>query len=137
MRRRAETQSLEQKPKFVLSFRRRNLQHVENLLLRRGIVNTNAATADFRAVQNQVVGLGADFARTGFQLGQIFIFGRGKRMMQRLKAFFVRVPFKQRKIHHPEKLDGLLRDQFVIGGQFTAQSPKSHGRNRGIARHHK
>src|SRR4029077_20761594 len=80
----------------------------------RRVVDTHAAAADLRAVEDQVVGLGADAARIGFELVDVFIARRRERMMHRVPASVLGVVLEERKLGDPEELEGVRVQQILF-----------------------
>src|SRR2546422_11731714 len=80
-------------------------KHFEHFFLELRLVNTNAATADLNAIQNDVVRLGANIWEL-LCLKQRHVFGlrSGEGMMHRVPFVFLRTPFEERKICHPKKI---------------------------------
>jgi hypothetical protein len=58
MRRRSVLQGVKQEAELGLLFFRANIERLENGFLNFGFVNTHRATADFPAIECQIVGLG-------------------------------------------------------------------------------
>src|SRR2546423_907743 len=85
MRRRAETKGAEDvaEEQFLLFFA--YAERGEDFRLQIAFVNSNTAAAEFHSVQDNVVSFGADPTELArFQLGNIFRFGAGERMMNRV-----------------------------------------------------
>ena len=62
MRRRAETESAQEMAELFFRFLGRQTEDLEHLRLQIAFVDADAAAADLNAVQDDIVGLGANFA---------------------------------------------------------------------------
>ena len=68
-------------------------------------MNSNAAAADFDAVQDDVVSFGPHLAEfLLLEQRDIFRFRSGERMMHGVPFIFFGAPLQQRKICHPKKV---------------------------------
>ena len=63
----------EEEAEFLFCFFRRKADGLKDALLDVGLVDTEGAAAEFDAVEDQVIGLGIDVSRVGFQFVQVFV----------------------------------------------------------------
>ena len=64
-------------------------------------MDTHRTSADLRAVQDHVVGLGQTPAGIALEVAQMIILGCSERMMASVPALGFLVVFEHREIHHP------------------------------------
>ena len=82
--------------------------------LQRGVVNPDAAAADFAAVQHEVVGLCAHRAGFALELVDVLVVRRRERMVHRIPAAVVLVVLEQREIGDPEELERVRVQQVLL-----------------------
>src|SRR6516225_9931864 len=102
-------QRFKQEAKSLLRLMRRHAQYRKNARLNFGAMNTNASAAAFVAVNDEVIGFGANAALIGFQHGQILVTRGSEWMMVRHPSLFLLVPKERRKVDDPEDLEVRLR----------------------------
>src|SRR5262249_25465582 len=129
-RRRAELEGVEQEAEFRSRLLLADTEEIEDPLLYSLLVDTDRATADLLAIEHEVVRLGQDASRVALEALQVFVPRRGERMVHRLPAALVRVPFEERKIDDPENGVAVLRDELVTLGQLDAEAPEERRRRR-------
>src|SRR5437762_12374694 len=66
-------------------------------------MNSNAAGAEFVAVEDEIVALRTNFPRRGFELFEVFVHDAGERMLRAYPGFVSFAPFEKRKAGEPEK----------------------------------
>ena len=72
-------------------------------------MDTNRATAEFIAIQDQVIRPGANFRVIAFfEMFQVFFHNRGKRVVLALPALFLFIIFEHREVDHPGKSEFVL-----------------------------
>lgn len=77
----------------------------EHLRLKIGLVDAEAAAADFNAVEHHVVGDGADFGEgTCFEFIKVFSARTCERVVHGVPFLLLGIPCEQRKIDHPEEV---------------------------------
>src|SRR5712671_6317268 len=102
MRRCPVLQCFKKESELIASFLFRKAENFEDASLDIAAVNSYRASADFRAIQHQVVCLGTYLLGMRFQHGQILIDRGRKRMMSRYPSILCGSKFQQRKIDDPE-----------------------------------
>ncbi len=108
MRGRTVLEGVHQEAEFVLRVFVGQAEKMEHLVLKFGIVDTDAAAAKFVAIDNHVVGRGANFARCRFEFVDVIGIWRRERVVHSVIALRLVVPLKQREIDNPEARE-LLR----------------------------
>ncbi|OPZ51050.1 MAG: hypothetical protein BWY92_00451 [Firmicutes bacterium ADurb.BinA052] len=88
-------------------------------LLQVGLVYADAPAAHLDPVEHQVVQAPLHPCGIRFQYGQVLLARLGKYVMLGLPAILVRVPLKQRKLSHPQKLVVALPDQAELASEKT------------------
>src|SRR5690606_29611328 len=68
-------------------------------------VNPDGSTADFHAVNYQIVGVGAHCTRIRQQHRNILRLRRGERMVHGVVALRLFVPFQKWEVYHPKRLE--------------------------------
>src|ERR1044072_2039169 len=103
MRRSSESQRAQQMPEHRLSIFGGDPEHAEHFVLQRRLMNSNAASADFDPIENNVVSFGADLRKFRLVVEQrdVFSFRSGERMMHCIPFVFFRAPKQQWKIVDP------------------------------------
>ncbi len=66
----------------------------KDFLLHFGLMDTDRAAGDFRAVDDKVVGQAQHTAGIGIEPVEMFRLGRGKRMVRRVPALLIIIPFQ-------------------------------------------
>src|SRR5690349_15534954 len=84
-------------------------------------MDTNAAGAEFVAVEDKVVAFRAHFPRRGFELFEIFVDDPGEGMLRADPGFVILAPFKERKAGDPEKFPLGAIDLFKRFAEIQAQ----------------
>src|SRR5690606_22465620 len=88
--------------------------HGEHSSLKFRLMNPDAASADFDAVEDDVVSLRAHLAIFAcFQQGGVLRFRAGERMMDSVPAILLGTKLKKGKIHDPQELEF-----FAVGGEI-------------------
>ena len=93
----------------------------KHLRLHRRVVDPNRAAAGLRAVDHQVVGLGAALARIGRQQFEVLLSRGGERMVHGGPGVFLGVPGEHRKLDDPGEVPGLRVVQLELLAQPFAQ----------------
>ncbi len=124
MRRCAELQGVEEESEFLLGLFLANAKQVEHPALHFLIVNTNTATTDFRAIQDQVICLGPGFAGIRVEQRDVFVQRCCERMVHGNMATFLTIPFKQREVCDPDELVIFRVCQAKPLPEMAAQAPK-------------
>ena len=106
MRRGTVLERLEEEAKAERRLLLADVEQRENTALHRGVMNADTAAADFAAVQHEVVCLRAHVARVGLQFPHVLVMRRGERVMHRVIALLLGIPFQQGKVHNPR--EGIL-----------------------------
>src|SRR5688500_15680054 len=88
-------------------------------------MNTDAPAADLGAVEREIIGFGAHFCWLSIEQRQIFIEGRGKRMVQGNVTLFLGVIFHQGKVHYPSQRVFVIWDQTKLFTEMQAQIAES------------
>ncbi len=122
MGRGAEFQSVEQEAELDPRLFLADAHQFEHLALHGLVVNTDAAAADFRAVEDQVVSFGPGLAGIGGEQGDVFIHRRGEGVMNGDVAAVLLVPFEQREVGDPDELVVVLFGQTKALPQVAAQA---------------
>src|SRR5437867_5839339 len=131
MRRRAKMQRAQQMAKLRLPVFRADAESLEHFVLQLRLVNSHAATADFDAVKDDVVGLGANVREfLCFKQRHVLRFRSRERMMHRVPLVLFRAPFKQRKICHPKEIPDFSGGrELLYFGDAQPQSAKNFARD--------
>src|SRR3954451_19893398 len=95
---RAVAERLEEKAEALPRFFRTYAQRIEHLLLELWRVDTDRPPADLPAVPDHVVGAAAPGPRVGVEVARRC----GERVMERVVALLVLVPFEHGEVEHPE-----------------------------------
>src|SRR5437762_10426410 len=66
-------------------------------------MNSNAAGAEFVAVEDEIVALRTNFPRRGFELFEVFVHDAGERMLRAYPGFVGFAPFEKRETGEPEE----------------------------------
>src|SRR5277367_6209811 len=103
MRRRAVGQRVEEEAEATTKLFFAEAERAEEAFLNVLAVNTNAAGAEFVAVENEIVPFGPHFPRRGFELFQVFVDDAGEGMLGADPGFVVLAPFKKREAGNPQK----------------------------------
>src|SRR5215203_1113085 len=98
MWRRPELQRLEEEAEAQLCFLGANVEQREDPALQRGVMDANAAAADFAAVQHEIVGLCAGGTWLALHLREILVVRRGERMVHRVVTLLRLVPFEEGEV---------------------------------------
>src|SRR5208337_4081207 len=115
VRRRPIVKGLEKKAEFYSGLFSGDAQKFKYFVLHLAPVDTDAAAADFAAVQNNVICLGPERCRKlpliaagGNDTADIIIHRRGEGMVNGDKTFFVFVPLQEGEINYPYKVEFLF-----------------------------
>ena len=100
-------------------------QQVENLVLQVAPMDTNAAAGEFVSVAHEVIAVGAYLARVGLQQGDVFLEGRGERVVRRVPATLLFVPLQQREVHHPRERHQVRVCQSELLSHAVAQAAEA------------
>ena len=109
------------KPKRVFACLIAQAEQAEHRGLRLAVMDADAAAAQLPAVQDDVVGLGQHLPGIGFEPGQVFLAGRGERVVHRVPAAFISVPVEEREVGDPEQLPAALGNQVPLPGHRVPQ----------------
>ena len=101
---------------------------MEHLALQIRVVDAQGASAQFQAIEHQVVGLGAGGGQGGGPLAgvvaQVGRVGGAEGVVQGLEPVFLGVELEHREIHHPEEVPGAVllvgSHQLQLPGQVLA-----------------
>ena len=77
-------------------------QNLEYLLLKLGIVDTDAASTYLHAVDDHIVGIGTHAGGVGIEQGDILGLGRGERMVHGHEALLLVAPLVHGEVYHPQ-----------------------------------
>ena len=105
---------------LVLRLFVRKAERFEHLCLQFGIEDTDRPSADFHAVDDEVVGVGPDFSRIGVEQADVFGIRRRERVVHRVETLRLVVPFEQREIDYPQRRELLVRPQSQPIAHFEA-----------------
>ena len=130
VRRGAVGQGFQQEAELLLGFGLADAEQRKDFFLHVGAVDTDAAAAEFHAVEHHVVGERARLGRVGVEQRQVGVVGRGERVVFGNVAPFVRVVFDQRKLGDPQKLHGVLVHQAERLAEMQAQTRQHVARHR-------
>src|SRR5260370_32278462 len=86
-------------------------QEREHARLQLLAVNPDAARAQLRAVQHQVVALRAHVLWSGFKFVDVFFANASEGMLCRGPALFAKAPFKKGKAGQPQKFPAIFGDK--------------------------
>ena len=104
---RAEFEGLENMAEEELLLLLVDAQNAEHFRLEIGLVDSQAATADFNTVENNIVGQSADFAIfAGLEKRDVLQARTGERMMDGVPFLLFFAPGEKRKIDNPEEIEG-------------------------------
>src|SRR5262245_11298597 len=117
----AVLERVEEEAETKLRFLVRYTQPPEHPGLQPRVVDPDTAAAHFGTVQDQIVRLCTHSARIGFDLLEIDVQGRRKRVMHRVPTSVLLVVLEQREIGHPYKLEGVRTEQVLL---FRQREPK-------------
>ncbi|OQC53445.1 MAG: hypothetical protein BWX54_02407 [Verrucomicrobia bacterium ADurb.Bin018] len=107
VRRRAVFQRPNQVAKAALNFRLGQAQKLEHPRLELRVVNPDAAPAQLRAIEHDVVGLRADLFGVRVEQRNVFGHGRSERMVDADQPAFL-IALEQRKVRHPRELEDVV-----------------------------
>src|SRR5258708_6803384 len=108
MRRRAVRQRVQKKSEALAPLLFIQSQEREHARLQLLAVNPDAARAQLRAVQHQVVALRAHVLWSGFKFVDVFFANASEGMLCRGPALFAKAPFKKGKPGQPQKFPPIL-----------------------------
>src|SRR5262249_29722013 len=103
VRRRAVGQRVEEKAKAAAQLLFGQAESAKQALLNVLPVDSNAARAEFIAVENEVVAFRAHFPRRRFKFVKVLVHDAGKRMLSAHPLLVRFAPFKQREAGEPKK----------------------------------
>src|SRR5437762_7061491 len=90
---------------LLFTIRQADTKNLEQFVLQRRLVNTNATAADFHTVQDDVISLSANLRKfLRVKQRHVLGFGSSEWMMHRVPFVFVRTPFEKRKVCDPKKI---------------------------------
>jgi hypothetical protein len=108
VRRRAKSEGLEKVWEEQSLLIGRNAKHLEHPRLQVAFMNPDAAATDFDAIEDNIIGLGPDFAQlSSFQQWDVFTPRTGEGMMHRIPFLFLGAVSQKRKVHHPYKFESI------------------------------
>src|SRR5579862_922574 len=114
VRRRPIRQRIEKEAEAIAPLLLAEAQHLEHAVLQLLLVNSNAARAEFNAVQHEVIAFRthgqAHFVGRVLELGNILLHDAREGMLRADYRFFRRAPFKKREARNPQKLPAVFRD---------------------------
>ncbi len=99
-------------------------ERFEEALLHVLAMNSDAAAAEFDAVEDEVVAFAANFPRCGLELVDVFFDDAGERMLRAGPGLLAGTPFEEREAGEPEKfplrfvdlVEGFAEDQAELAG---------------------
>src|ERR1051326_899670 len=98
-------------------------ERFEHFVLQLRLIDSHAAAADLHAVQNDVIGLGANLRKFfRFKQPHVLRFGTRERIMHPVPLVFLRPPFNKREVCDPEKIP--LRRLRVRAGLAVSSTTK-------------
>ena len=107
MRRSAELEGVDDEAELVIGVLLAYAQDFEHPLLHCGLVDTYGAAAEFGAVEDKVVGIGAHLLEILLFVGvvefEMLRLRRGERMVHCIEAAVLLAPFEEREVHNPER----------------------------------
>ena len=112
-------------------------QSLEYLQLQIIIVNTDTATADLIAIQNQVVTTAANSLRMVSEKTHIFFHWGGKGMMDSEVTIFGNVIFQQRETRYPGEVKLVIICEFETVAEVAPQNVQSRVNYIRLTRHEK
>ncbi len=111
MGRSAVLEGVDQEAELVLRLFLAEAQNLEHPLLDLGVVNTDGASAEFVAVEHEVVGIGADLGDVLLLVAevpvQVLRFRGREWMVHGIPAVLLLVPLKEREVHDPQRGEDL------------------------------
>ena len=116
MRRRAETQRIQQEAELRLGLFRTDAEQLEHRALHLRPVDADRTAADLVAVQHHVVAARHRGLRIGAQVGDVVDRGRGEGVVERDVALRVLVPLEHREVGDPQRLPSVLDQTEVLAG---------------------
>ncbi len=130
VRRRAVAQRVEQEPEARLGLLLAHAEHVEDLLLDLGPVDTDRPAADLDAVEHDVVAARAHRARVleGAQR-------RGEGVVQRAPALLGLAPLEHRRVDDPQRAVAALRHEVELAGELQPDLAERGGGDVGLVGH--
>src|SRR5204862_5591628 len=114
VRRRAVFERLEEEAEAELRFLLADVEQRENAALHRRVVDSDAATADFAAIEDEVVRLRPYMAGIGDERVDVLVVRRSERVMHRVVALRLRVPLQQGEVHDPGEHELVRLEQAVF-----------------------
>ena len=127
VRRRAVAQRVEQEAEARLRLLLGDAEHVEDLLLDLGAVDTDRPAADLHAVEHHVVAARAHRARVVEGAER-----RGERVVQRVPAALGLVALEHRQVDDPERVVAALGDEVEAPRELQAQLAERGGGDVGL-----
>lgn len=121
VRGRTELEGVHQEAELLLRPLGREAQALEDLRLQFGVVDTDRAAADLRAVADEVVGVGAHAARIAFEVLHVLGFGRGEGVVHGVEALRLLVPLEHREVDDPQRRKLLRVAQPQLLGHLQTQ----------------
>ena len=125
MRRCAILECLHQEPELRLSAFFGEPEQGKHLVLQLGVVDTDAAAAQFHAVHHHVVGVGTDVAGVAVEQWYVFVFGFGEGVVHCVVALRLLVPLKHGEVYHPQRCKRVLVAQPQPVAHFQSQLVES------------
>jgi len=104
--RRAEAEGVQQMPEERLLVGLADPERGEHLPLQIGLVDSQAAAAEFESIEDDVVGDRADAGEfTGFEFGKVPGHRPGEGVVNGVPAVFLGVPAQERKLGDPQEIE--------------------------------
>ena len=125
-------EGVHQEAKLLLRTLGGEAQYLENLCLKHGIMDSDAAAADFNAVANHVVGICQDACGVCVQLGDVAGLRRGEGMVHGHQATFFFAPFKHGEVDNPKQGELVFVAESQTATHFQTQLAKLLARFHGV-----
>ena len=107
MRRGAELEGIDYEAELVLRILVRETEHLEHPLLHSSVMYPDGPAAELRAVEDEVVCVGADLFKVLLPVAveqvQMLRLRCGERMVHGVEALCLVVPLEKREVHHPKR----------------------------------
>ena len=125
MGRRAILESVHHEAKLGVSLFLGQAQSLEDLLLQVSVVDTEAAAADFHAVEHHVVGICLDTARVAEEILDILVTGRSERMVHSLPALLFLAVLEHGEVNHPQEAELVIVDEATAASHLQTELAQS------------
>ena len=122
MRGRTELEGIHEEAEFVTGILFRQSKQVEHLVLKLGIVNTYATTAELVAIDHHVVGCGAYGTGIGVEEVNVVGVGGGEGVVHSVVSLSLVVPFEEREVDDPKAREFLRVAESETAPHLNSQS---------------